>query len=88
MERRAILSIPSRPDASTKPRAERAKLSRRTALPATIGKMALAWLPPIDKMTCRCGCFCLRCIKEPKPPDTPSHGALKSAYSSLSYSKG
>lgn len=36
-----ILSMPSRPEASTRPLAERAKLSLKMALPATIGKMAL-----------------------------------------------
>ena len=77
--------MPSRPEASTKPRAERAKLSRSAALEATIGNVSVDPLPPIDKMTCKCGCFCLRLIKDPRAPwEALSQGAAQSAHSSLS----
>ncbi len=79
-----LLSMPSRPDASTKPRAERAKLSRRTALDATTGNVSAESPPPMDSTTCRWGYLCFRCMKDPRAPWTPSQGALVSAYSSLS----
>lgn len=76
--------MPSSPDASTRPFAERAKLSRHNVVPATTGKRADDLPPPIDRTTCRCGCFCLRCMSDPMPPRTPSTGAPASAHSSLS----
>lgn len=47
--------MPSRPDASTRPRAERAKLSRRIVLDATMGNVSVEALPPIESTTCRWG---------------------------------
>lgn len=48
-----LLSMPSKPDASTKPLADRPKLSRVAALAATFGKFWLAAPPPIDKINLR-----------------------------------
>jgi len=62
------LSMPSRPEASTNPRAERAKLSRRIVLDATTGNVSAEAPPPTDKTTCRWGYLCFRCIREPKAP--------------------
>lgn len=66
------LSIPSKPDASTKPLAERPKLSRVAALDATVGKFRLPAPPPMESMTCRCSCSAFRRISEPIHPVAPS----------------
>ena len=63
-----LLSMPSKPEASTNPLAERPKLSRSSALAATAGQTSDELPPPMDRITRRCGCCCFRCISEPNPP--------------------
>lgn len=50
-KRASLLSMPFKPDASSRPRTERAKLSRKTGLDATMGNASADSLPPMDKTT-------------------------------------
>lgn len=83
---RNLLSMPWKPEASTKPLADFPKLSRVAALAATVAKFWLAAPPPTERMSCKCSCCCLSRMKDPKQPVAPSTGICASAQLSLNYS--
>jgi hypothetical protein len=78
-----LLSMPSKPEASTKPLADLPKLSRDTALAATTAKLSLAPPPPMLNTNLRYLYCSFNLIKEPKHPIAPSTGICASAHSSL-----
>lgn len=82
---RNLLSIPSKPVASTIPLTDRPKLSLVTAVAATAAKFWLPAPPPIDKINLRWLCLALRRRNDPIHPGAPSTTICAAAHSSFNY---